>query len=370
MPEARVEHVKAAEPRLEMHMRDHPKRIFAIIDGGTTNIRVMLTEEETILGKGYAQVGAKDRVVRNEEEVLISGIRAALKASFHKCPWKGIKLQDIDYGIALGMLTSNVGLLDLEHLTTPAGVDELARGIVLKRLPQLLPCPTVFIRGVRNALPTDPGTNVSPQMDTMRSEETQTMGIIHMLPDLPLPTLITFLTSHTKYVRVNQKGQITASLTTMSGQMFAAIKRQTYLSRYIPEDGMIALDEITRDDLWEGIRAEREMGFLRAIHMPRFMDVVLSAPIPRCYSYLLGTLVGSDLRSFRYLGEVMPLDYRSLVFIGNNNRPALYMEVFKREIIRDVPAHALGREVLEEAVVQGATQIFRCAHGNGLIRRT
>jgi 2-dehydro-3-deoxygalactonokinase len=351
-------------------MSSHSGTIFAIVDGGTTNIRVTLTEENRILAKGYAGVGARDRVVHEDEDILITGIKRALEESLSKCDSRRIETGDIDYAIFLGMLTSNVGLLDLEHLTVPAGVEELAHGLVVTRFPDLLPCPTIFIRGVKNALEPVKGADVSPKMDTMRSEETQTMGILDLLPELPLPTLITFLTSHTKFVRVNVKGQITDSLTTMSGQVYDAIKHHTYLSKYIPKDKLIRLDEIQYEDLWSGIKAERDMGFLRSIHMPRFMDVVLKASAQRCYSYLLGTLIGSDLRSFYFLRHVMPFDFKSLVFIGNFNRPQLYLEVLNEEMGKNTPAYALDEEGLEEAGVRGAIKIFRYAKRSGSILRS
>jgi 2-dehydro-3-deoxygalactonokinase len=345
-------------------------RIFALIDGGTSNIRAILSREGSILARGYSRVGAKDRVVQGDEDVLLSGIKKALGECLTRFDGERLKPGDIDWCMILGMLTSNVGLLDLEHLTSPAGVEELAHGLVYKRLPELLPCPILFIRGVKNAVCPEGGPHALQQIDSMRGEETQTMGIMDLLPDLPLPTLITFLSSHTKYVRVGEQGKITGALTTMSGQIFGAIKNHTYLSRYIPDDNMIRLEEIVQDDLWDGITAEREMGFLRAIHMPRFMDVVLKAPMERCYSYLQGTLIGSDLRSFSFLREVMAMDFKSLVFIGNNNRPALYREVFKKEVGLDKPAYALDEESLEEAVVRGSLSIFRCAEKSGLLRST
>jgi 2-dehydro-3-deoxygalactonokinase len=346
-------------------------RIFAVIDGGTTNIRVILSREESIVARGYSRVGAKDRVVQRDEDVLITGIKAALRECLiRRFDGKKLKPGDIDWCLMLGMLTSNVGLLDLEHLTSPVGVEELAHGLVHKRLPELLPCPILFIRGVKNAVGPERGPHPLQQIDSMRGEETQTMGIIDLLPGLPLPALITFLSSHTKYVRVGEQGKITGALTTMSGQIFGAIKHHTYLSRYIPDDNMIRLEEIRQDDLWDGITAEREMGFLRAIHMPRFMDVVLKAPMDRCYSYLQGTLIGSDLRCFSFLREVMATDFKSLVFIGNNNRPALYREVFKGEVGLDVPVYALNEQDLEEAVVRGSLSIFRCAERSGLLNST
>jgi hypothetical protein len=45
-------------------------------------------------------------------------------------------------------------------------------------------------------------------------------------------------------------------------------------------------------------------------------------------AFKMTRIVGSDHRSFSFLREVMATDFKSLVFIGNNNRPALYREVF------------------------------------------
>lgn len=55
------------------------------------------------------------------------------------------------------------------------------------------------------------------------------------------------------------------------------------------------------------------------------------------------------------------MDFESLVFIGSNNRPELYKEVFRQEIGPDIPIYALDKERLEEAVVRGSLRIFRNA---------
>jgi len=348
-------------------MNSNSGRIFAIIDGGSSNIRVFLTREELILSKICIRRGAIDRVVRRDEKILFSAIQTALRKSFKKLDSKGIKSEDVDFCIILGMLTSNIGLLDLEHLTVPVGISELARGLMLKRIPELLPCPCLFIRGVKNAVRPENEDRFLGKIDSMRGEETQTIGILDLLPDLILPALIVFLSSHTKYVGIGEQGKIIGTLTTMSGQIYRAIKKTTYLSRYIPDDNIIHLKKISRDDLWAGIASERKEGFLRAILLPRFMDVVLNAQIDRCYSNLLGTIVGSDLRAFSSFRETISRKLKSIVFIGNNNRPLLYREVFRKEIGHEVPMYTLDEDGLEQAVVRGAIRIFHCAEESNFL---
>jgi 2-dehydro-3-deoxygalactonokinase len=348
-------------------MNRNSGRIFAIIDGGSSNIRVFLTREELILSKVCIQRGVIDRVIQRDENILFSSVKTALRETIRKLGSKGLKSEDVDFCIILGMLTSNIGLLDLEHLIVPVGITELARALVLKEIPQLLPCPCFFIRGVKNAVCAEREAHFLLQIDSMRGEETQTIGILDRLPDLPLPTLIVFLSSHTKYVWVGRQGKIMGTLTTMSGQIFRAIKKMTYLSRYIPDDNRIRLEKINQDDLWEGITAEREVGFLRAIHLPRFMDVVLNAQIDRCYSTLLGTLIGSDLRAFSFFRETISGKLKSIVFIGNSNRPVLYRDIFRKEIGQEIPMYTLDEDSLEQAVVHGSIRIFKCAEESNFL---
>lgn len=348
-------------------MNRNSGRIFAIIDGGSSNIRVFLTREKSILSKVCIQRGVIDRVVQKDENILFSAVQKALGESMRKLGNKRFKPEDVDFCIILGMLTSNIGFLDLEHLTVPAGIEDLARTLVRKDMPQLLPCPFFFIRGVKNAVRAEGEAYSIHQIDSMRGEETQTIGILDFLPDLTLPALIIFLSSHTKYVGVGAQGKIMGTLTTMSGQIFGAIKKMTYLSKYIPDDDIIRLEEISRDDLWEGIIAEREAGFLRAIHLPRFVDVVLKGKMERCYSILLGTLIGSDLRAFSFFRETIFGKFESIVFIGNSKRPALYRDVFKKEIGQEIPMYTLDESDLEQTVIRGSIRIFNYAEENNFL---
>jgi 2-dehydro-3-deoxygalactonokinase len=84
--------------------------------------------------------------------------------------------------------------------------------------------------------------------------------------------VVTF-SSHTKYFSINDNQKIAGSLTTISGQIFEAIKERTFVGKSIAgPDG----DDDQYDDFFEPAVVEAaydavlNAGFLRALMMPRF----------------------------------------------------------------------------------------------------
>ena len=76
------------------------------------HIRVFLTREELILSKVCIQRGVIDRVIQRDENILFTSVKTALRETIRKLGSKGLKSKDVDFCIILGMLTSNIGLLD------------------------------------------------------------------------------------------------------------------------------------------------------------------------------------------------------------------------------------------------------------------
>jgi 2-dehydro-3-deoxygalactonokinase len=100
-------------------------------------------------------------------------------------------------------------------------------------MPEILPAPIVLIPGVKNRVER-PCLDTLEQMDFMRGEETQVFGSIDLY-GVEVPVTFMFLSSHTKLVDVDQNRRITRSFTTLSGQVFNALRFQTLLASSIPE---------------------------------------------------------------------------------------------------------------------------------------
>ena len=111
----------------------------ASIDCGTTNTRVYILEQQgQIISKGYKQVGVRDTSITGSSEVLKQGIQEALLQALEAA---ALTPGDITFAITAGMITSEIGLLEVPHLWAPAGSGALAAGLVKVEPSRILPFP-------------------------------------------------------------------------------------------------------------------------------------------------------------------------------------------------------------------------------------
>ena len=91
------------------------------------------------------------------------------------------------------------------------------------------------------------------------------------------PFTAVVLSSHTKYIPVTTDGKIAGSLTTLSGQVFEAIRQGTSIGKSVeaPDAESDELDIGIAESAYDAVV---HAGFLRALLMPRFLEVLLGVP--------------------------------------------------------------------------------------------
>lgn len=319
-----------------------------VIDCGTSTTRVMLAEDRTLLAKETAAVGVRT--------TAISGSTSTLKAGIARC-WEGalaaadLKPADIGMVIASGMITSNLGLIDLPHLVAPVGEDDLRANMVVQSFPEVIPLPIHFVRGVKNAVDLA-GEEACTNVDFMRGEETQVIGLLHLL-ELKPPFCIINLSSHTKIIGVDFRGRILGSVTTLSGQLFAALRESTLIADSLPKAGEIRREEVNLEMARRGFQTVLDFGLLRAIFVPRLLDILLpTTPMDRL-SFLEGALVAGDFQCFplvRRLG--FPLE--RLVVAGDPLRTALFKDLLHSLAGFRGDTLTVDPETMDQATLAGA----------------
>ena len=188
------------------------KSYIITIDTGTTNTRTFLWDENRNMIAGEkAEVG-----VRN---TAIDGNNDRLKKAVHDCLERLLENNNLTYNnisrvMACGMITSNVGLVEVPHVTAPAGLKELAQQAKSILLEDVCPLPILFIPGVKNGLP-DINMENFAVMDIMRGEEVESIAIMDHFPK-DKPYLLVLPGSHTKFVSVDKEGKMTGCLTTIN----------------------------------------------------------------------------------------------------------------------------------------------------------
>ena len=175
------------------------------LDTGTTNTRVVLWDS-----KFRPAASAKSEVgVRN---TAIDGSNRRLKAAVKECLERvlrdaGTSYDEVEAVIASGMITSNVGLVEIPHCVVPAGTDDLAAAVRKVSLPDVCPMPIHFVPGVKNS--GGPiGFGNFEAMDIMRGEEVESIALLEQYPR-GKSYLLVLPGSHMKFVSDNTKGKST-----------------------------------------------------------------------------------------------------------------------------------------------------------------
>lgn len=350
-----------------------------IIDCGTTNSRLRIVDERgAVLGRAAAKIGVKDTAVQGSNRALREGLEELFRVALDSA---GLGAEKVDFVISSGMITSELGILELPHLPAPAGLPDLARTLTrVEGERRLALAPELYlVRGVKNAPDPQPGSPVAAvrALDFMRGEETQIMGFLELY-GAGEPTTIVNLSSHTKYISVDESGRIRGSVTTLSGQVYEAVLKETFIGKSVSppanRDGGPERTPDTEGD--SGVPAAEleaamdlaadlveSAGFLRSLMVPRFLDTLMDTNRRIRKRFVESCLAADDLSAMNLFPEYgFPIGSR-VVLVGLPERCGIFEHLLRRsgrareariETISDAD------EVLRLAAV-GALAIARAA---------
>ena len=101
--------------------------MFAVIDCGTTNTRIYIVDRNRkIVACGSRKVGVRDTSITGSRDALRQGITELF---FGILSEHGIKDEEVEFAVASGMITSEIGLIEIPHLVAPAGLSDLSQGL-------------------------------------------------------------------------------------------------------------------------------------------------------------------------------------------------------------------------------------------------
>lgn len=304
----------------------------ATIDSGTTNLRVYVASGAgEVLAKATRSVGVRDTSRTGSKDVLRDAVVEAFEEARAAAD---VGDGSIDEVVASGMITSEIGLMELPHLWAPAGKAELAAGMERVEDETVLPIgrPVYFVRGIKNRYnPATAGPLDARRLDFMRGEEAQIMGLLERA-DVAPPIIAVVLSSHTKFVPVDAEGRILGGVTTISGQVFEAVRSETVLGKSVA-----GCSEVPPPDAYGGLvhaayEWSRAAGMLRGLFITRFLDTLLETSVAERRLYLETVVAAEDLKvvsELEYLG--FPA-VRRLVLIGSPPRVHLYKYLLETEL--------------------------------------
>jgi 2-dehydro-3-deoxygalactonokinase len=296
--------------------------MFAIaLDGGTTNTRARLIYGDRIIATAKRTVGVRDTLLADPAHAgtrapsvglasppgqphrarLIQAVREVLDDVSRVDILSAVQPAEVGAGIgsvvAAGMLSSEVGLVAVPHVSAPAGVEELARGVVIAHIPEIAERPITFVPGVRTAAAD--GQDGWFQADVMRGEECETLGayaVLRARGELETDRWQVFLWpgSHTKMVEVDPSGRIARSQTTLAGELLQTLARHTLLAASLPET---LPDEVDPEVAAVAARAVANGGLGRAAFLVRIAALgEVFKPIERA-SFWIGAVVADDVNN-------------------------------------------------------------------------
>jgi 2-dehydro-3-deoxygalactonokinase len=276
---------------------------FLIIDGGTSNTRVtLLNEQQIVLDVEKRAAGVGQTAIDGHNMAIKSAIKDAIDTILKRNHLAG---EDIHRCIAYGMLTSNVGLVEIPHCVAPVGLLELHHAMQRHIFLDVASFSIDFIPGVRNTKGEVDLTNFS-SMDMMRGEETEALGLWSLL-SLREACVVILPGSHNKFVSMDGHGNILGCMTSMSGELLDVLVHHSILAdavqrRFLPEE------EYDLSFLLAGYQEAERAGLGRAAFSSRILRNVGSFPSEKVSNYLLGVVLQSDAAALKtFCGNTTPL---------------------------------------------------------------
>lgn len=334
------------------------------VDCGTTNSRVYVVDENgMVLGKAVKKVGVKDTSITGSNVKLKEGLKEVFYEALANAR---IDKNKIDFIISSGMITSEIGLVELPHLWAPVGMVKLAENIVKIEDLSVFPkgIPVYFIRGVKNKY--DPGSIKQKDvgiLDFMRGEEAQVAGIIDIGIMSP-PFTVVMLSSHTKYISINEKGEIAGSITTISGQMYEALLSSSFIGKSIQGNGIGNQDNMFDEATIENaLFWVEKAGLLRSLVMTRFLDVLLNIETYKRKLFVEACIAAEDIKAFNQF-DLMGFEKNTpYLIIGKEKRCRLYSYLIGKQIDSSKNITILSNEgEIDSLSINGALYLAREAN--------
>jgi 2-dehydro-3-deoxygalactonokinase len=178
-----------------------------------------------------------------------------------------------------GMVGSRQGWTEANYLQCPVTIDDLARAVV--KIP--------FAEAEAMLIPGVIGKDSNGVPEVMRGEETETMGIID---DCDGCGLVCLPGTHTKWIELKERS-IVSFLTCMTGDVFAALRKDTILSKLMNAEATIDAENFLRGVM----RSADAGGLLHHLFSVRTLALTGDLSEDATASYLSGLLIGHEVRS-------------------------------------------------------------------------
>ena len=306
--------------------------IYITIDGGTTNTRISLVADKVIKDTIKLSVGARANM--DGDGVLQKAICEGIKKIL---PTNNLSEKDICCILASGMITSEFGLINLPHISVPAGIAELHESMEKVILGEISSIPFFFIRGVKKV-----GTSFTDS-DIMRGEETELMGIadssfgecVYILPG-----------SHSKIIKTDEKGRITDFSTMLTGEMIASLSEYTILKDAVD----LSEAAVNSEYLIMGYDYAKKEGINKALFKVRILKNLFGGKKDETYSFFLGAVLSGEIEG------ALKSNAKNIAIGGKAQIKIAMAEIFEKR--SDKKVVLLSEDEVNSSTALGAIKIY------------
>ncbi len=282
------------------------------IDCGTTNTRVILWDEKrNYIDKEVYEVGVRNTAIDGNNTLLKKTVTKCLNNLLIR---NRLGYDDIKSIVASGMITSNVGLVEIPHVLAPVGKEELAKSIQSVLLEDICPVPIWFIPGIKNNC-YDINLSNYEEMDIMRGEEVESIYLIDKY-FTGEPLILILPGSHTKIVAVNKQGKISGCLTTISGELLSAITYNTIIADAVGSN--FVGNNYCKNMVIKGFNNANKVGLSRACFSGRILNQFLLSDKEKVANYILGCMLQNDIYALKKTSTLKISDNTMVIVAGKN----------------------------------------------------
>ncbi|TDK61170.1 2-dehydro-3-deoxygalactonokinase [Sapientia aquatica] len=327
------------------------------IDTGTTNTRVSLWNNATVIAHSANEVGVRDTAMSGSKDKLEQGVRKTILDTLAKA---NVTEDEIDLVLGSGMISSNVGLFELPHIPAPAGLQQLARGMVAVTIPTVFSKPIYLVPGVRNVVE-NIGLHNCEAMDMMRGEEVEVMGVIDQL-GITGPAMLIMPGSHSKFVCIDEKNNILGCVTTLAGELLYVITHNTILAKSLDSD---FAEFINPEMLLAGAQSAQTIGLGRTCFNVRTLDQFTIYQRNDRANFLLGAILGADLLTLKNSTAIKMMPGTPVIICGKPIMKEALALLIKNDDYFSGKVTVVSNEMQEHLAGYGAIKV---ATARGLIK--
>ncbi|WP_026464205.1 2-dehydro-3-deoxygalactonokinase [Adhaeribacter aquaticus] len=317
-------------------------------DWGTSSFRLRLVDVKTIQIQAevvsddgiahtyncWEEIANKDRL--NREDYFRQQLNTHIKAL---SAGVNFSLDHIPVVIS-GMASSSLGMKELPYATIPFAMDGSQASVAYFEPQADFPHEIILISGVKS------------DQDVMRGEETQLVGLIHLLGLSGVNTataIYIFPGTHSKHIQV-QKKRLVAFQTFMTGEVFSILANQSILKDSITPKSD-ALNQVDIEAFKAGIQESENFNLLNSLFKVRTNHLFDTLDKPQNYYYLSGLLIGTELKTLQ--------DKEGQLFLCSGNNLFELYKLAMEELGLRARTQTVPPDIIEKATIAGQIDIFQ-----------